>query len=167
MTGGGLCSILIGGVSPVPLPIPDFSPPVRWLGAGAASCHAWDWVAPCHLTSGWSCILPSSSSRHRSSHSGTGILYLLLILFGIGRGRRLLMGSFRNPPGSLAPLRLQLCPASTCPANSKDRPGLLSCPDASPTLGVACASSGSSVKRHLHGITQECKASWWCRGGGQ
>lgn len=55
------------------------------------------------------------------------------------------MGIFRNPPGSLAPLRLQLCPASACPANSKDRPGLLSCPDASPTPGVACPSSGSSM----------------------
>lgn len=44
MTGGGLCSILIGGVSLVPLPIPDFSPPGGWERGQPAAVPGIGWL---------------------------------------------------------------------------------------------------------------------------
>lgn len=132
-------------VTLVPLSIPHFSPLM-------ASCPAQHGAAWSYLASSWSRIRSSSSCRQKAHAlvQGSSIYFTFVVEF---EGERRLVSG----PCGLGPLRLWLRPAGPHPAGSGGRQAWLpSCPT---TLGVACPSSGSSVKRHLRGTTQKSKPS--------
>lgn len=112
-----------------------------------------------HLACGWSHILPSSSSRHKSHTWGqeSSISHSFRNLEEKEAG----YWTCQKPTGQLSTPEPVALSGRTHPAGSEDRPGLLRCPH---HTGMACP---SSVNRQLCGPTEEPKPSWWGQGGSQ